>query len=407
MYDPAAKATSWALYLLNVLLICIIVAPRKDTLSLVYMFLFALNGVGFYSLYGIKFTMSESGFMSAALFWTLFTICVGLFPRKKKKAEECEPLIDKETEDEKEEAIKPKAIEYFVFAAVGVVAIILSAVYGDFRLFITFDDVYDYRMTFLEQNIPSIVLYILRFTSGVFLPYFFARFLMTRIYPLAAASAIFGLLMYGIDGLKTTLVMYAVILYIFITVSAVKRAGRHKSSIINIFITIMTAVMIICYLVYKRTDDLNFNTELYRIFVIPSSIADNYYNFIHDGEPLLLRESIMRYFFDSPYHTSINYLVTDKQDGAIANTGMYGDAYANFKMGGVVVYPVIYTAVLYLWQKLTNSEVSAYSIAIGFIMIWNTMNLSFFTWLLTGGVIVFMAITYLFVTKNRRIASVS
>ena len=84
---------------------------------------------------------------------------------------------------------------------------------------------------------------------------------------------------------------------------------------------------------------------------------------------------------------------TSHGHASIANTGLFGDAYANFKMLGVIVYPALYCLVFKVWENLSKKETAFQAVSIGFVIIWNAINLSFSTWLLSGGVIVFCLLT--------------
>lgn len=389
--DPKRAVISWVAYIVTVLLISVLVVRRNDLIALVYCFLFVLNGCGFFSVYPVKEAMTDAGFFTVLAFWTVFTLAIGLLP---KNSQSLKPLGISED--------RVYGVEYVLFVVSAILTVIYSGIYADFRIFISFEDVYDYRFEFLERSLPTFVSYTMRWISGAILPYFFIRFLLCKKYLFAGASLFLGLMMYGIDGLKTTLLLYVVCIYFYWRVSSFKKKGKSYLCLFYEFLVLLSIGILVCLAIYDSTESNFFNPELFRVFIIPSSIADNYYNFICDKEALLLRESIMRAFFDSPYDESINYLVTNQISAngnrAIANTGLYGDAFANFKYFGVIVYPIIYAVILRLWQWFNRGETNAFSLALAFIMVWNAINISFFTWLLTGGVLLFFALAFI---KNR------
>ncbi len=389
--DVNRAIVSWIAYTITAILISAFVVRRNDLIALVYCFLYMLNGCGFFALFPIKSAMTYGGFFTMWTFWTVFTLAIALCPKNSPSLKALDLAEN-----------RIYAVEYAIFAVSAVLTIIYSGMYADFRIFVKFEDVYEYRFEFLERSLPAFVSYTMRWISGAILPYFFVRFLLTKKYLFAGVTLILGLLMYGIDGLKTTLLLYVVCIYFYWRVSVIKKKGKSYLSLFNEFVILLSVGILVCLGVYKATESYFFNTELYRVLIIPSNIADNYYNFICDKEALMLRESILRAFLDSPYEESINYLVTnqvsDTGHEAIANTGLYGDAYANFKMFGVMVYPIVYAAILRLWQWFNRGETNAFSLALAFIMIWNAINISFFTWLLTGGVLLFFALAFV---KNR------
>ena len=227
--------------------------------------------------------------------------------------------------------------------------------------------------------------------------------MVVKNYKLVCTTFFLALLLFGIDGLKTNLVLYFAILVINILFNITSKKVISPMKLLIYFCIFFSIFIIINYIGYMYNGKYYFIDETYRVFLIPSIISNNYYNFIVNNEALLLRESIMRVFFSSPYSESINYLVSNtitKYGKAIANTGMIGDAYANFKIIGICIYPILYSLILYFWQKTNNNKINTLSISIGFIMIWNAINISFFTWLITGGVIVYFIVTKLFKRNN-------
>ena len=385
---------SWLLYIIQVLFIIIFVEKRNDLLAVLFHLLFILNGVAFYSQYGLKTTTTLESFVTAALFWLIFTIAIGVMPKGKKHCQT--PSANDGSFSIAQENINTSEIVLFIGCAV--LALELSGVYGNFRMFIRFDDVYSYREDFANASVPTVIAYVIRWLSGVLLPYFFSRFLKCKKWLLAGMALLAGLFMYGIDGLKTTLIIFAVIIYFFVIFTAKKKIAVHE-----VYISMMVVLasgLVAGVLLFKATGKNLFNGQLYRVLVIPSQIADNYFLFIKDGEALLLRESIFRFFADPPYPKSINYMVSSA-DNVVANTGLFGDAYANFKWFGVITYPFLYSAILRKWQTICDDHVDMVSVSLGFIMIWNAINLSFFTWLLTGGVLIFFFLPKLMKVSTR------
>ncbi|MBO5206921.1 MAG: oligosaccharide repeat unit polymerase [Clostridia bacterium] len=406
-YDYTRIFVSWLLYIVQTLLIASAVSERSNVSAILYMLLFCVNGVGFYSMFGRMTTHQDGCFVLVNLFWLVFTLCIhfGFSTSKKKiydsRAKSQNALLNT-TKTKLFKAITIKKSEFLLFAFVALASVWLSGKYGGFRIITSFDDVYQYRM---DLDMPTLVGYAFRFVSGVFLPYFFVRFVTNKRYFLAVITLVFAVLLFSIDGLKTNLVLYAVVLVFHFVINLnIGPKGKPVTRIASILILGISVFLIMNLIGYKLSGKYLFLNEMYRVLIIPPNIAARYYNFIQPQEALLLRESIMRAFFESPYDRSISYLVSTtvtEYGEAVANTGMFGDAYANFKIFGVIVYPIIYTFILKQWEKINKNHVDSFSLSIGFIMIWNAINISFFTWLLTGGVLVYFIITVLFISKDR------
>lgn len=410
-YDGTKIYISWFLYIIQTLLIALAAAVRLNVSSFVYMLLFCVNGVGFFSMFGRLTTHQDGCFFLVNLFWLIFTLCVLIryrTPGKKAKeyfaSEGQSEMLGSSRGKNLEVQLKIKNSEFCLFALVALVSVAFSGIYGGFRIISSFEDVYLYRM---DINMPTLVGYAFRFTSGVFLPYFFVRFIMNKRYFLSGMTLIFAILLFSVDGLKTNLVLYVVILgFYFVNKFWVAPKRKSVTRIVIIVILGISAFLIINFIGYKISGDYLFLNEMYRVLIIPSNIAVRYYNFIEPREALLLRESIMRVFFESPYDRSINYLVSTtvtEYGEAVANTGMFGDAYANFKVFGIVVYPMMYAFILKQWEKINKNSVDEFSLSIGFIMIWNAVNVSFFTWLLTGGVLVYFMITAKYIFRKKQV----
>lgn len=367
---------SWITYFIQVFALSYVCEKKKNLSSLLLAMLFLLNGVGYYTLYSCSISMADEFFFLINIFWLVFTISIS-FISGKNHIEENVRSISKN--------------EFLFFYFVTLMVILISSVYGNFRLIVSFDDVYAYRM---NLHMPTLIGYGFRFLGSVFLPFFFIRFLTTKRYLFAAVTFFLGLLLFSVDGLKTNLVLYFVVISIYvINIKIVKK--EHPLKLVSISAMFLSSFVLLNYCLYILYDEYFFLNELHRVLIIPCEISTDYYDFIVRNEALLLRESIMRFLFESPYLESINYIVTDietEYGEAVANTGMIGDAYANFKFIGIVIYPILYSIIIGLWQRINYDILSTETISIGFILLWNSVNISFFTWLLTGGVIVYFII---------------
>ena len=377
---------SWVLYLVQIGVISY--GTKKITLSkILYLFLFIVNGVGYFTIYGRNAGVNLKFFLLVNSFWMIFWCAVCIGGKGIMRYDVNNQPIHKN--------------ELYFFMLVAALSILISGVYGNFRFGIAFSDVYEYRMAL---NMPVMMGYLFRFCSAVFLPYLFVRFLINKKIFYLFITAILAILLYSVDGLKTNIVLYASIILISILYKRVQNKRQNVIDIIVSFVFLLVLFMSVNYIGYITSGEYLFLDEVYRVFLIPDMISNNYYTFISEREALLWRESILRMFFDSPYPTSINFLVSStvtEHGRAVANTGMIGDAYANFKSIGICIYPLLYAFVIHIWQKINDNRIDIMTIGVGFILIWNAINISFFTWLLTGGVIVYFIISLMFKGRSR------
>ena len=401
---PERLLLSRWLYIPFALLTAFIAVYKSTVVSCLFCILFVMNGASSFSMYAFKSTMTESSFRTFCLFWGIFALCATLPPLRfntKEKILTIQRNYSNRTAGDPTPVPEKHGTFMVVILVVAVLsAVALSGLYGDFRIFIDFSDVYAYRFEFIEAQLPSLVSYYLRFLSGAILPFLFAAFLTTHQYGFSGLALLGGLFTYGIDGLKTTLLIYVLIFFFYIVMGRKNRKSNFHRPVILLLLSLIVGIYIVHY-IFTRHNTRFFSTELYRVLVVPASIGDNYFQFIQNGKPLLLSQSILRAFIESPYEKSIYYLVTSQvQSGraAIANTGLVGDAYANFKMVGILLYPILYCLVFKIWEVLTRKDTPFLAVSIGFVIIWNAISLSFFTWLLSGGVIVFCL---LIIAKNK------
>ncbi len=273
----------------------------------------------------------------------------------------------------------------FVFCVIFVMT--LAYLYSGFRFTISFEDSLEYRLYMRTVNLPTLVRYLFPLTGTVFLPYLFIRFLNNKKYFFVFLIFILGVLNYSINGMKTWLVIYLLELFVFIF-SKQKNKYKYMVSFMSLFLSVLTILAII---IYNKFNSLFLVSILRRVLLIPAGINYLYIDFFSINEKLFLRESVFRIFFKSPYKIGSSFLIGGMRTGnyeANANNGLLGDAYSNFGLIGVFLYPLILVMTFYIVLKLTKKTDINILIPLLLILVWNLINCSFFTWLLTGGVIV-------------------
>ena len=133
-----------------------------------------------------------------------------------------------------------------------------------------------------------------------------------------------------------------------------------------------------------------------RVFCIPSGIGFKSINFFRqpDNPYLFLRESILRNIFESPYPGGSDFYINYGSEITIssgrANNGLWGDAFRNFGIAGILIYPFFISRVLASIARSVKHKRFRFQIIVIFQAIWNAVNVSFFTWLVTGGIIVLL-----------------
>ena len=145
-----------------------------------------------------------------------------------------------------------------------------------------------------------------------------------------------------------------------------------------------------------------------RIFCIPNSIGFRSINFFGQEENpyLFLRESILRHFLESPYPGGSDFYMIHGANittsSGRANNGLWGDAFRNFGIIGILVYPLLISKVLACVMRTVIHKSLRFQIVVAFLTIWNAVNVSFFTWLITGGIVVLLIFSKFFAGEDSR-----
>lgn len=277
--------------------------------------------------------------------------------------------------------------DLYILIICGLVSVFTWALAG-FPLFSTFNEGYEQRMALRQNALPTIVNYLYTMAGGALLPYLFTRNLISKNYFRMIATLFFGMLLFFVNGMKTWFFLYIFAIAIYYITSKVKtRLGLYTSVELGVL-----AVVVISLFVSVRTGALEYISQIGRVIIIPNNIGFKFIDFFRSNELLYLRESIFRSIWRTPYEGGsdfyINYGVNTTLTSSRANNGLFGDAYRNFGIVGIIVYPFLISKVINIIERNCRYESITLRYYIMFILIWGSMNTSFFTWLLTGGIIV-------------------
>lgn len=309
-------------------------------------------------------------------------------------------------------------VEYIKIPKIRNVDIILLIVCGGISVIIwllmgrpmvtTFDAAVEQRIALRADAMPRIMGYMHTFLGGVVFPYLFAKFIENKKYALAFLGLVFGYMMFSINGMKTWILLYV----LFLLIAFVRKIDKECIQLRCMYIELACiGILLICGIMYNYFHIPTFLAQFGRMIIVPPTIGYRSSAFFSENELLYLRESIMRNLFVSPYPNGSDYFIFYGLDSTIssgrANCGLWGDAYKNFGILGVIIYPFLYEKVYHLvienGRKLSETMRSF----ILLIVIWSTINLSFFTSLLTGGIIVLIVLEKMEKWKNVRFPDIN
>lgn len=208
--------------------------------------------------------------------------------------------------------------------------------YTDFRLHFGVFDVYELRLEAREYQVATIVGYLTTIADNT-LPILLAYYLRRRWVLVSVALAAVILFNFGISATKQVL---------FLLVFAVASVGIRDNTRMNKKALIALAVIVSLGIIeFLGLGSLIVGSlAIHRIFFIPAHLHWTTYQFFETRELLLLTQSALRFFFESPYRENVQFLLGEFSTGDItgrANNGLFSDGYMNFGAVSVLFYPVL------------------------------------------------------------------
>lgn len=265
----------------------------------------------------------------------------------------------------------------------GVVVTYVWGKYGGFNTDLSISNSSVSRIEMRAAGLPTSLSYLFTFSGGVFLPMLFAYFSNNRQWFLAFISFLFGVACYATNGMKTWLLIYILEFFVIFL-------SNRKASPVSLFLAFSVLLFISSYIAAVYLKKYELIAFARRIYNVPSESTYFYIDFFQEHEFIFLRESIGRFFAKSPYQPSIGLVIgpayhNNENENVVV--GLAGDAYANFGILGMLFYPFLYVIVFKLFSAFSVGKNKRFITCLGILIIWYSLNVSFFTWLLTGGVI--------------------
>lgn len=299
-------------------------------------------------------------------------------------------------------SIRPASISLLVIC---VLLGLICWAWAGFPILLSLSDSTATRIALRENSMPTLLSYIFNLLGGVVFPYFFVRFLdgQKRVY--AIVSIVVGFLLYSVNGMKTWLFLYAFIGGVFFLCKIMK---GDVQKVCGYMVLIICLLLVLCVTIYFIGGGVDLLSQSGRIFCIPNSIGFRSINFFGQEENpyLFLRESILRHFLESPYPGGSDFYMIHGANittsSGRANNGLWGDAFRNFGIIGILVYPLLISKVLACVMRTVIHKSLRFQIVVAFLTIWNAVNVSFFTWLITGGIVVLLIFSKFFAGEDSR-----
>lgn len=123
-----------------------------------------------------------------------------------------------------------------------------------------------------------------------------------------------------------------------------------------------------------------------RMMITPNQLSLEYFNFFSENPILWFRSSILR-FLGNPYGTSTGYVIGEYLGtNNNSNNGLAGDAFANCGMYAVIIYPLLYGLIFWIFNVVSQEKDKGIVILSALIIALIYIDASYFTGFMTHGV---------------------
>lgn len=265
----------------------------------------------------------------------------------------------------------------------------ISWKFTGFRLQLDLLEVYEIRAEARGYQTSLLIGYLATFADNL-LPIILVYFLHKRKNKLAILISLVIFINFGIAGTKQVMLLLILALTGFYIFKSLK--------ISNYFIWGFIGLLLIGFaefIIFKTWFVTTLST--YRVFFIPAKLHYVFYDYFSTHELDYFRQSFFKYFLESPYKDNIGFLMGYEDIGdfsARANNGLFTDAYYNFGIIGVVIFPIIVVVIL----KILDGSVFGLSEKFLFIITISTsfvlLGLPFSQVLFSAGIIPLVLLLY-------------
>lgn len=343
--------------------------------------LFAFSGISNITLYGLK-NINDSDFFIVIIYWTLICLIAWFFSRVK---------LNNRNKGKVTFNFDIKTELLIVLSIMITVYLLLK--FGSNGL-LSLNDAYEARAEFRQQSLNTIDSYLMSWNAVVILPWCCLSALNKRKYFMLAIVLFLAMMMFSINGMKTWIILYVIIFCIYFLCKYI-----NTNNLLSYILAGMSMMMWIALFIFYRYENYTLLGLVNRSIILPGEINYYYLDFFKNNDLLYLRESIFK-VFDSPYNTLSSILISKKYMTAAfyhnATNGLLGDAFANFGIIGIFIYPVMINVVAKILKFIIVDMNDFYKYSIYFIQFWLLINTSFFTWIMTGGFALVCFIAFVF-----------
>lgn len=292
--------------------------------------------------------------------------------------------------------------KYFVIIIVvmGLIRVAASGIYTGFRISFDFSEYYELRAEAREYALPEVIRYLLGWsTTGLTVGLVYSIIRKRKL--LSVFIAICTVLAFSFNGKKSILfsLIIAVLIGLFYDEKYIRKIPAA-------FTALTGAGLLESLVLGERSFICKY--FLRRILFIPPNISILHYDYFSTHEYDYLRTSVMRRFgFQSPYasYGKIPRLIGSVYFGKRAmafnaNTGLCGDAFANFGYLSILFAPFVIILTFKLIEKCARFSDREVQVMVSIYVAYAFINGSYFTLLFTNGML-FLMILLLFLNNRK------
>lgn len=292
-------------------------------------------------------------------------------------------------------------VSLLLFCGIIVVLSIVQVGMPTFKAF-NLSKVYEIRRS---NETPLYLSYTINWSAKVILPFTFIYSMDKGRYGEAVVSIMFIILLYMIYAFKAFLLIPVAIFIIYLL-------SRKKCLIKSLYILAPTAIALILVIFLINNKLMLPSLFIRRMLFVPSQLKFEYYNFFSRNQLVYFADGMVGRVFgiESPYDLGIPKVIAAYlgEPDTNANTGYFGDLYANAGFVGVIIGSGLLAYMVKWLAKLGRDMTPSVVIASLTITFMSLNDAAFLTNILTGGMflffILFSLVSYFSKDRGREVS---
>ena len=364
---------------------------KEGLLKVSYEFLIVLSFIPTLTVWWTK-NENSTAMTLIALYWCVWGMVSAIVSKSKmnnsfysylSQNRDCHPALYKEKDSNER-----TTTVMMVFFISMLIMLYFSYKYGNMRIIVRLGDVYNYRHA-KGNRMSGIESYVFGWLSTIVLPFVLLFFLEKKRRIFALITCVLISMSYSIYGQKSTFLMMLLVLGI----SLLKNINFQKAFLNYIILGLNIVAILACAL--EKLKITRWGLALVERLTLEVAAGPfYYYDFFQTHELLFLRQSILRLFMSNPYDNAIGIIIGSSAKYNLTgdvnnfNNGVFSDAFANFGIIGVFLYPILFVISLQLYDNLLGKVKASYKYMILCWLLLYCMSIGYFQWLISGGFVV-------------------